>query len=48
VSEAVKQRVEPRFVFRSEDRIRPKGFAAEAQVYELVRARAESGVRRAV
>jgi adenylate cyclase len=48
VSEAVKQRVERRFVFRSVDRIKPKGFAAEAQVYELVGARAESGVRRAV
>jgi adenylate cyclase len=48
VSEAVKQRVERRFVFRSVDRIKPKGFAAEAQVYELVGAKAESGVRRAV
>jgi adenylate cyclase len=48
VSEAVKQRVEPRFVFRSVDRIKPKGFAAEAQVYELVGARAESDIRRAV
>jgi len=48
VSEAVKQRVEQHFAFRSVDRIKPKGFAAEAQVYELVGARAESGVRRAV
>jgi adenylate cyclase len=48
VSEAVKQRVEQRFAFRSVDRIKPKGFAAEAQVYELVGARAESAVRRAV
>jgi class 3 adenylate cyclase len=47
-SEAVKQRVEQRFAFRSVDRIKPKGFAAEAQVYELVGARAESAVRRAV
>jgi adenylate cyclase len=48
VSEAVKQRVEQRFAFRSVDRIKPKGFAAETQVYELVGARAEGGVRRAV
>ncbi len=48
VSEAVKQRVEQRFAFRSVDRIKPKGFAAEAEVCELVGARAESGVRRAV
>jgi adenylate cyclase len=48
VSEAVKQRVEQRFAFRSVDRIKPKGFAAEAEVYELVGVRAESGVRRAV
>jgi adenylate cyclase len=48
VSEAVMQRVEPRFVIRRVDRIKPKGFAPEAQVYELVGASAESGVRRAV
>jgi adenylate cyclase len=48
VSEAVKQRVEQRFAFRSVDRIKPKGFAAETEVYELVGVRAESGVRRAV
>jgi adenylate cyclase len=48
VSEAVKQRVEQHVAFRSVDRIKPKGFAAEAQVYELVGARAERGVRRAV
>jgi adenylate cyclase len=48
VSEAVKQRVERHFVFRSLDRIKPKGFAVESQVYELVGTRAESGVRRAV
>jgi hypothetical protein len=30
------------------DRIKPKGFAAETEVYELVGVRAESGVRRAV
>jgi adenylate cyclase len=43
VSEAVKQRVESRFVFRAVDRIKPKGFAAEFQVYELVGARTDSG-----
>jgi adenylate cyclase len=48
VSKAVQQRVEHRFAFRSVDRIKPKGFAAEAQIYELVGARAESGIRRAV
>jgi adenylate cyclase len=36
VSEAVKQRVESRFEFRAVDRIKPKGFVAEFQVYELV------------
>jgi adenylate cyclase len=36
VSEAVKRRVEPRFAFRAVDRIKPKGFAAEFQVYELI------------
>jgi adenylate cyclase len=41
VSEAIKQRVESNFVFRTVDRIKPKGFAAEFQVYELVRARTE-------
>jgi adenylate cyclase len=38
VSEAVKQRVESCFVFRAVDRIKPKGFAAEFRVYELVKA----------
>jgi adenylate cyclase len=42
-SEAVKQRVESRFVFRSVGRIKPKGFAAEFQVYELVGTRSDSG-----
>jgi adenylate cyclase len=42
-SEAVKQRVESRFVFRSVGRIKPKGFAAEFQVYELVGRRSDSG-----
>ena len=42
VSEAVKQRVEGRFAFRAVDRIKPKGFAAEFQVYELVGARSDS------
>jgi len=41
-SEAVRQRVEHRFAFRAVDRIKPKGFAAEFQIYELVRARSES------
>jgi adenylate cyclase len=36
VSEAVKQRADARFVFRSVDRIKPKGFAAQFEVYELV------------
>jgi adenylate cyclase len=40
-SEAVKQRVESRFVFRSVGRIQPKGFAAEFQVHELVGARTD-------
>ena len=39
VSEAVRQRVEIRFEFRAVDRIKPKGFVAEFQVYELVGAR---------
>jgi len=43
VSEAVKQRVESRFVFRAVARIKPKGFAAEFQVYELVGARTQNG-----
>jgi len=41
-SEAVKQRVESRFLFRSVGRIKPKGFAAEFQVYELAGARTDS------
>ena len=41
VSEAVQQRVESRFEFRPIDRIKPKGFAAEFQVYELVGRRSE-------
>ncbi|MDO9061190.1 MAG: hypothetical protein Q7U92_19505, partial [Bradyrhizobium sp.] len=32
----VRQRVEQRFVFRAVDRIQPKGFVAEFQIYELV------------
>ena len=36
VSEAVKQRVESRFEFHAVDRIKPKGFVAEFQIYELV------------
>ncbi len=44
VSEAVRQRVEHRFVFRAVDRIKPKGFEAEFQIYELVGARAEERV----
>jgi adenylate cyclase len=35
VSEAVKTRAEGRFVFRSIDRVKPKGFAAEFPVFEL-------------
>lgn len=42
-SEAVKQRVESRFVFRRVGRIKPKGFAAEFQVYELMGTRSDSG-----
>ena len=42
VSEAVKQRVESRFEFRSVGRIKPKGFAAEFEVYELLGARADN------
>jgi adenylate cyclase len=36
VSEAVKSRVEAFFTFRSVDRIKPKGFAAKVQIYELL------------
>jgi adenylate cyclase len=43
-SEAVKQRVEQRFIFRGVDCIKPKGFAAEFQIYELVGAKATSAV----
>jgi adenylate cyclase len=43
VTEAVKQRAGPRFVFRAVDRIKPKGFAAEFQVYELVEAGTDGG-----
>jgi adenylate cyclase len=42
VSKAVEQRVRSRFMFRAVDRIKPKGFAAEFQVYELVGAKVES------
>ena len=42
VSEAVKERVEHLFEFRPVDRIKPKGFAAEFQVYELVGTRADN------
>jgi adenylate cyclase len=41
VSEAVKQRVESRFEFRAVDRINPKGFVAEFQIYELVGVRTQ-------
>lgn len=41
VSEAVKARVESLFIFRPVDRIKPKGFAAEVQIYELVGAKAD-------
>ncbi|MGM4905332.1 adenylate/guanylate cyclase domain-containing protein [Tardiphaga sp. 866_E4_N2_1] len=39
VSEAVKERVDSLFLFRSVARIKPKGFAAEVQIYELLGAR---------
>ena len=42
VSEAVKERVEHLFEFRPVDRIKPKGFAAEFQVFELVGIRADN------
>ena len=35
VSDALKQRAEPAFVFRSVDRIKPKGFAEAFTIYEL-------------
>jgi adenylate cyclase len=35
VSSALRQRVESRFLFRSVDRIRPKGFAEAFDIYEL-------------
>jgi adenylate cyclase len=35
VSEALKRRAEPAFVFRSVDRIKPKGFAEAFTIYEL-------------
>jgi adenylate cyclase len=35
VSEAVRTRADERFVFRSVDRIKPKGFAAEFPIFEL-------------
>lgn len=35
VSEAVKERAEPDFVFRKVDRIRPKGFAQAVTIFEL-------------
>jgi hypothetical protein len=41
---AVKQRVEQRFIFRGVDCIKPKGFAAEFQIYELVGAKASGRV----
>jgi len=40
VSEAVKARAEMFYLFRAVDRIQPKGFAAEFQIYELVGRRA--------
>src|SRR4051794_33824241 len=40
--------IEPRFVFRSVDRIKPRGFAVGGQVYELVGTRAENDIRGAV
>jgi hypothetical protein len=43
VSEAIKERVEHLFEFRPVDRIKPKGFAAEFQVYELLGIRADDG-----
>jgi adenylate cyclase len=42
VSEAVQVRVADEFLFRSIDRISPKGFAAKFQVYELICARTDA------
>lgn len=39
VSEAVRDAAQSSFVFRSVDRIRPKGFATEFQIFELVGSR---------
>jgi adenylate cyclase len=47
-SEAVKQRGESRFVLRAVGRIKPKGFAAEFQVYELLGASTEAGRARSL
>jgi adenylate cyclase len=44
VSEAVKERVDSLFLFRSVARIKPKGFAAEVQIYELLGARDQHSV----
>lgn len=41
VSETIKARVEEEFLFRSIDRISPKGFSANFQVYELLCARTD-------
>jgi adenylate cyclase len=42
VSEALKQRAEPAFAFRSVDRIKPKGFAEAFTIYELRRERSST------
>jgi adenylate cyclase len=42
VSSALKQRVGARFLFRSVDRISPKGFAEAFEIYELRRERGEN------
>jgi adenylate cyclase len=43
VSSALRQRAEPRFIFRSVDRISPKGFAEAFEIYELRGERTNDG-----
>ena len=46
VSAALRERAASRFLFRSVDRINPKGFAEAFDIYELISEQRRSGCRR--
>jgi adenylate cyclase len=44
VSEAVRDAVRSSFIFRSVDRVKPKGFGAEFQIFELIGSRTDRAI----